>query len=421
MGYDASKQFQAIQLNSIKNFDTNRIINYFLVGYAFTLPFSKAGVNLFEILMLLTWIIQGNWKEKFQLYKSNLLILSLTLLMLLYIISIPWASSTIFALNYIAKFRHFLIILVIYSALDKSFIRHIFSAFLTGMLLSEIMSYGIFFELWHYKNILPSDPSPFMSHVDYSIYLAFTSVLLLTRIIDTEEKDLKFKAAYTIFFISATSNLFMNGGRTGQVTLIVLLYMSILLSFKQKIRAFFASTLLLMSIFSLAYNFSPNFKVRMTQAEKGIENMLYHNNYTTDGFNQRISLWIVGLDNFSDHFFLGNGIGNDVKEIQYYAKKNGFNPQFLSQFADNHNMFLIVALQIGILGLLTMFLIFYAIFRLPFRSNRYRILNLTFIVGFFLWSFGNTTFHTMNPMIFFALFAGLFNAISTIQTKEKPL
>jgi len=410
-----------MQLTIIKNFDANKTINYLLIGYAFTLPFTKAGVNIFETLILLIWLIQGSWKEKFQLYKANLLIVSLALLMLLYTLSIPWASSTIFALNYIEKFRHFLIILVIYSALDKAFIKHIFSAFLIGMFLSEIMSYGIFFELWHYKNVLPSDPSPFMSHVDYSVFLAFTSILLLTRLIDTQEKNLKLKVAYALFFLSATSNLFINGGRTGQITLIVLIYVSILLSFKQKIRAFLASTLLLITIFTLAYNYSPNFKVRITQAEKGIENMIYHNNYTTDGFNQRVSLWIVGLDNFSDHFFLGNGIGNDVKEIQYYAKKNGFNPQFLSLFADNHNMFLIVALQIGILGLLTMFLIFYAIFRLPFRSNRYRILNLTFIVGFFLWSFGNTTFHTMNPMIFFALFAGLFNAISTIQTKEEPL
>ena len=400
---------------SIKNFDAKKSINYLLIGYAFTLPFTKAGANIFETFILLAWIVEGGWREKYQLYKSNLLIVSLALLMLLYTLSIPWASSTVFALNYIAKFRHFLIILAIYSALDKSFIKHIFSAFLMGMFLSEIMSYGIFFELWHYKNVSPTDPSPFMSHVDYSVFLAFTSILLLTRLIDTQEKGIKLKVGYALFFISATSNLFINGGRTGQITLIALIYISILLSFKQKLKAFLASTLLLITIFTLAYNFSPTFKVRITQAEKGIESMIYKNDYTTDGFNQRVSLWIVGLDNFSDHFFLGNGIGNDVKEIQYYAKKDGFNPKFMLQFADNHNMFLIVALQVGILGLLSMILIFYAIFRLEFQTKRYKILNLTFIVGFLLWSLGNTTFHTMNPMIFFALFAGLFNKISQLE------
>ena len=37
-----------------------------------------------------------------------------------------------------------------------------------------------------------------------------------------------------------------------------------------------------------------------------------------------------------------------------------------------------------------------------------------------MWSLGNTTFHTMNPMIFFALLAGLFNKLSEIE-KDKSV
>ncbi|MFK5937576.1 MAG: O-antigen ligase family protein [Sulfurimonas sp.] len=403
-------------LSNIKTLDYNKIINYLLIGYAFSLPLSKASTNIFETLILLTWLLQGDWKSKYQLYKKNLLIIGFVALMIAYTISIPWAIDTEFALRYIAKFRHFLIILAIYSSLDKDFVKRILSAFLIGMFLSEIMSYGIYFELWHYKNILPTDPSPFMSHVDYSVYLAFTSVLLLSRIIDNTENNIKIKIGYALFFISATSNLFINGGRTGQVTLIILIYISVLLSFKHKLKALVTSTLLITTIFTLAYNFSPNFKQRLIQGSEGISNMIYKNNYTSDGFNQRVSLWIVGIDNFQDHFFIGNGLGNDTKEIKYYAQKRGFDPEFLSKFGDNHNMFLIVALQIGIIGLFIMIFIFYAIFTLKFNSNMHKILNLTFIVGFFLWSMGNTTFHTMNPMIFFALFAGLFNKISAIES-----
>jgi len=396
-----------------KESDYDKYINYLLIGYAFSLPLSKASTNIFETLILLLWIFQGNWRYKYELYKSNLVIVSISLLIIAYAISIPWASNTEFALNYIAKFRHFLIILAIYSSLNTQFIKHIFSGFLTGMFLSEIMSYGIFFELWHYKDVLPSDPSPFMSHVDYSVYLAFTSVLLLTRVLEKGVYTLSVKLAYVLFFISATSNLFINGGRTGQVTLIVLIYITILHSFEHKIKAFIASTLLLTTIFTLAYSFSPNFKDRFEQGSQGVYNMIYHNEYQSDGFNQRVALWIIGIDNFKDHFFLGNGLGNDTKEIRYYAQKRGFDPEFFSQFGDNHNMLLIVALQIGIIGLLIMILIFYSILSLKFNDNLHKILNLTFIVGFFLWSMGNTTFHTMNPMVFFALFTGLFNVLST--------
>lgn len=401
-----------------KEFDYDKYINYLLVAYAFSLPLSKASTNIFETLILLLWILQGNWRYKFELYKSSFVIVSISLLLIAYTISIPWASSIEFALNYIAKFRHFLIILAIYSSLNTQFIKHIFSGFLTGMFLSEIMSYGIFFEFWHYKDVLPTDPSPFMSHVDYSVYLAFTSVLLLTRLFEEKAFSPKVRFAYLLFFISATSNLFINGGRTGQVTLMILIYITILHSFQHKMKAFLVSTLLIATIFSLAYNFSPNFKQRFEQGSQGIYNMIYHDDYQSDGFSQRISLWIVGTDNFMDHFFFGNGIGNDTNKIKYYAQKRGFDAEFLSQFGDNHNMFLIVALQIGIGGLLIMILIFYSIFSLKFNDNLHKILNLTFIVGFFLWSMGNTTFHTMNPMIFFALFTGLFNAISKFEKKD---
>ena len=58
--------------NLFRNIDYDKSINYFLVFYAFCLPFSKAGVNIFETLILFSWILQGNWKHKLYLYKYSL-------------------------------------------------------------------------------------------------------------------------------------------------------------------------------------------------------------------------------------------------------------------------------------------------------------------------------------------------------------
>ncbi len=399
----------------------NKIINYFLVGYALVLPFSKFGVNVFEILILLTWVIQGNWKEKFLLYRSNLLLMSFSGFILLNIVSIPYASDTVFALDYILKYKHILIIFPIYSSLDTKFIKHIFSAFLIGMLFSEIVSYGIFFEFWQYKNISPHDPSPFMDHVSYSVYLSFTSILLLTRLLDSTEESIKLKIVYALFFLSSTIKLFINGGRTGQVTFLILIFLSVFMSFKNKVSAILIASILTLGIITVAYEFSPNFQNRFHQATDGIEKMLNEADYKSDGLSQRVSLWIVGIDNFKDNFLVGHGIGNDTLDILHYAKNRGYDPSFLSKFGDNHNMFLTYGLQFGIVGILLFFLIFHSIGSLKFKSNKHKILSLTFIVGYFLWSLGNTTFHTMNGMTFFALFAGLFNTISYIETKKKTI
>lgn len=407
-----------IRINNIniRDIDYDKLINYLLIAYALVLPISKAGTNIFESLIILVWLLQGNWKEKYLLYKNNLFFQSLFMLIIISVLSIPYAISTEFALDYIAKYKHFLIILPIFSSFEMKFFKPILSSFLLGMLFSEIVSYGIFFEWWTYKNISPSDPTPFMDHVSYSVYLAFTSIILLTRLMDLTETDVKLKLMYFIFLISSTTNLFINGGRTGQVTFLALIILSVFLSFKNTLQSIFISATLILSIIFLAYNYSPVFKNRINQAYIGIEQMVHHNNYKADGFSQRVAVWIVGFDNVKDNFLFGKGLGNDTKDMSYYLANRGLDTKFFSGFGDNHNMFLIVALQFGILGLIIMFIIFYSIFILKFKSNVIKTLNLTFIFGFLLWSLGNTTFHTMNPMTFFALFAGIFNKISKLET-----
>ena len=72
-------------------------------------------------------------------------------------------------------------LIVIASSIKKEFIPKILGAYLLGMFISEILSYGIFFELWTTRHGDPSDPTPFMNHLDYSTFLTFTSLLLFNR------------------------------------------------------------------------------------------------------------------------------------------------------------------------------------------------------------------------------------------------
>jgi len=397
--------------------DYSKYINYALVGYAFFLPFSKAGVNLFETIALLLWLMSGDFKNKVYAYKQNLLIVSFTLFLVVSIVSILWADEILFAIKYILKYRHFLIIFVAFSFLRRDFITHLFSAFLLGMLISELMSYAIFFEIIHYKNVLPSNPSPFMSHTDYSIYLAFTGMILLTRVLSSEV--LKEKVVYSIFFTTVTANLFINGGRTGQIAFSGLFLLNFFMHLQHKLKAIMTALFLLFIIFTLSYQLSPNFSNRTNQLNQDINNMIVHDDYS-GGFGQRVALWTMGVDAFRDNFFLGTGIGNDMKELPRYAKKHGFTfKQFYTiGFDDHHNTFITAAVQLGVFGLISIIFIFYSVYSLKFKNTNYQILNLTFITAFTLWSLGGITFHTMNPMIFFSLFAGVFNKISFIEMNK---
>lgn len=396
----------------IKNFDYTKYINYFLIGYAFCLPISKAGTSFFEILIIILWIIEGNWRYKFNQYKINPLIITLSLFVIYSILSIFWASNISYGFDYVSKYKHFIIIAVIYSSLDKRFIKYIFSAFLLSMFISEIVSYGIFFEIWTYKNIQPRDPSPFLNHTDYSIYLTFTAMILLSRIF--YEENIKYNILYSLFFISVTANLFINGGRTGQATFVIVLFMVFILNMKKKLKAFILSLLLLVITFSIAYNSSPNFNKRFNQATVDISNMIHKDNFK-GSFATRVALWIVGFEEITDKFSFGSGIGNEMRNVNYYSKNNNWTTHKLSRYGDHHNIFITYGVQLGQIGLVLILSIFYFLFSLKIKNNQYKNLNYVFIILFIMWSFGGLSFHLMSSMVFFALFAGLFNKIQLIE------
>ena len=65
---------------NLQNINFKKYITYLLIAYAFAFPISKAATNLFEILAISLWLVEGNWKEKLNLYKKNLLSISIATL-----------------------------------------------------------------------------------------------------------------------------------------------------------------------------------------------------------------------------------------------------------------------------------------------------------------------------------------------------
>ena len=392
-----------------KNFNYQKYISYILIAYAFSVPISKATTNLFEIIAILLWILEGNWREKFNLYKTNLLSLSIISLIIFSLLSILWHGNPSLTFHYISKYRHFMIIFVFFSSFDSKYMRHIISAFLMAMFISEIFSYAIFFEIIHYKNISPSDPSPFMSHMTYSTILAFALSILIIQLFF--ETDLKYRTFYLFFALSATINLFINGGRTGQVIYIILIIFIIFSLIKHKLKALFLSLLILLGTFGIAYNYSDNFYNRANHLKIDISKMLYENDYTESGAS-RVSLSIVGIETIKDNFLLGTGIAYKIIDLQTYANKLNFDGEFMKIFADYHNAFLTISAQLGLGGIFISLGIIFALFTFPIKSKEFSLMSKIFAISFVLFSFTHNTLHTMNPMVFFALFGGYFNALS---------
>mgnify|MGYP003537692674 FL=1 len=401
-----------LKVSSIsKNFYED-YINYLILLYAFCLPISRAGVSLSVILIFLFWIFQANFKRKFYEIKQNYFILLIFIFIIYSFIAILWSSDKIFAIEYVKKYYHFLIIPIIFTSLKKEYIDKVFSAFLLGMLISEITSYGIFFELWIKEGISPNDPSPFMDHSNYSTYLAFTVFILMHKIIHTD--DLKWKLAYSIFFLFSTSNLFLNGGRTGQFSFLITLCIIGFLNFKNKLKAVVLFISLGTTIFVSAYNISPVFKDRFDYFLHDVEVMINEKDFS-NSFSLRVALWISGLEASKHNLIFGSGIGDERENANYILQKFNISNDNFKQETENsidfHNMYVQYIVQLGIVGLIIILLIFYLLFKLDIRDKVYKNLLIIFLILYFCHSMLGNSFHINQSMVLFALFSSIFITI----------
>ena len=394
------------------NLNYNIILNYLIVLYAFCLPISKAGISLSVIIIFLFWILEADFKRKYFEIKNNYFILTIFIFILYSFISILWSSDKIFALEYVKKYYHFLIIPIIFTSLKKEYIDKVFSAFLLGMLISEITSYGIFFELWTKEGISPNDPSPFMDHSNYSTYLAFTVFILMHKIIHTD--DLKWKLAYSIFFLFSTSNLFLNGGRTGQFSFLIALCLIGFLNFKNKLKAVVLFISLGTTIFVSAYNISPVFKDRFDYFLHDVEVMINEKDFS-NSFSLRVALWISGLEASKHNLIFGSGIGDERENANYILQKFNISNDNFKQETENsidfHNMYVQYIVQLGIVGLIVILLIFYLFFKLDIRDKVYRNLLIIFLILYFCHSMLGNSFHINQSMVLFVLFSSIFITI----------
>lgn len=396
-----------------KDLTTNSLINNAIKGFAFSLPISKAGIVGFSILMIILWVFEGNFKNKYKILRDNNFVIVLFALLLLSFISILWAPDKYFALDFIRKYWHFLVIPVIITSLKREYVESVILFFLAGIFISEMFSYAIFFEIIQYKNLPPSNPVPFMDHINYSTYLALAALLLLNKIFFTEQ--LKYKIFYVVYFLVTVSSLFLIGGRTGQVIFIVTIFIVGAINIRKKLIALTVMLLLSASIVFVAYKVSPNFNSRINQAVTDI-NKISKGDFT-DSFGQRVSLWITGTNIFYENIFTGTGIGNELEGFIYYVNKYNFHHYQRKEnekvgFIDFHNSFIQYSVQFGMVGLILYLTIFYTLFLRKFKDKIYQNLNIIFIVIFLLHSFVFYSFHLLHPMVLFALFASLLSVIS---------
>ncbi len=404
-------------LNKI-NFEKTYYIS--LLIFAFMLPLSRAANSFFIILLILLLLLQGNYKNHFKILSTSPLAISIFSFILFTFLSLIWTENLEFALNQKRLYVPWLAIFTIALNVKKEQIFSIISAFVIGMIVSELLSYGMFFELWQIKGHGKEYPSPFMMHIDYSVFLAFTSIILLNRLLSMRY-SLKEKLIILFFFLTITGNLFINDGRTGQLAFMVGIFATIFIHYKINIKSIIASVILISIIFSSAYTFSNKFQTRVHAAQSDIERIM--NGQLNSSWGIRVAMYFVAADIAKENPILGVGVGDYKIAAKEALAKNDHNfHKTVIEFIPKHHFhsqYLNILVQGGIIGLLIFLMIFYQFAKLSILDPELKELSLLIIILMMTAFIAEPLFLKQFTNMLFILFAGLFLAAS-LHSKALP-
>ena len=388
--------------------DCNTYLNYLILAYAFLLPLSRAAIVLLSFLMILLWLAEGNFAYKKRLLLQSKVIWALAAFIVYNLLSIAWSDNPVNAFAYVKKYWYFFPLAILYTSIKKEYIDKALSFFITGMFISEIIAYGIFFELWHFKNISPQNPTPFMHHIEYSVFLAFTALLLLTRIFIVE--DWKVKAVYSLFFMTMTGNLFLTAGRTGQLAFLLGLFVVAMISFKNKLKAFLIFVVLAAIVLPLAFRYSHTFHDRIEAAGESLLHLDAKGGYCSS-WGSRVGAWVVSQDMIKAHPIVGVGIDDNMKTF-YHLIETKY-PQMIcpgNALVHMHNQYLQILTQTGIVGVIFLLVIFYAIAAMSIGDPEYRRIKYIYLTVILFAFVSDVLLHRQFSMALFAFVVGLLLA-----------
>ena len=350
----------------VYNSQIDRIFQYLFIGSIFLLPLTVLGNNIFMWVTVLVWLFSGDYLNKFQQVKANKLALASILFFLVHLLGLLWTENLSWGLEMLRKMLTFLFVLPIFLTLSrKENIKYYLLSFLIAIGICEFFSYLVWFELVKpFGHATLMDPTPIMGHISYNPILAFAIYLVLHQLLFEKNLSGFLRFIYTFFALSMTINMFITGGRAGQVMFFAALILIVFQFFrKSQVKATIVSIVLISLIAVSGYNYSPLFKNRIQQISYDLGG---HSLNLNSSIVQRITFIKNTFDMVKKFPILGVGTGDFPTE---YIKINSVNSPRVKSTVQPHNMYLYVQAQLGLLGLASFFWIFYVQFRIAFASK----------------------------------------------------
>ncbi|MEN9423580.1 MAG: hypothetical protein RL122_963 [Pseudomonadota bacterium] len=372
--------------------DIATVNSWLLILLAFTFMDSIAIGNILLTLILILWVFEGNFSEKFQAIRYNPFALAAVAFVGLHFLGLLWTSDWEFAAFILKKEFKYLMIPVLMTVLKREHIPYYLLAFFLSMLLLVGISYSIYLEIMPPYAIFGlekvEDPTPFVGHIVYNPVLAFTLYLLLYAVFLWKPLSLPLKVLGLVVFVIMGVDMFLTQGRMGQVVFLVLLSLFVFQFYQGKLlKPALIALALVATIAPAAYVFSPVVQDRVNLAVYEVQNYEQEPN---SSMGLRVIMLLNSFEMIQENPLLGVGTG-DYRQEYIKVNQENFPEADRGEVLNHpHNVYVQEMVQFGVLGLLVLGYMFYAMLSLYRRSTSpLRPVMLAFPVFYFVIFFSD--------------------------------
>lgn len=375
----------------------NTITHVLGVLAAFVLIFPTALVNAVLFLLLISYFLSGNYADKWQRIRTNPVARASLWLFGLFMAGVIYTSAGfIEALGTLNSYRELWLLPIAISIFNQANWRQrAYYAFLIAVGVAVLASFSMRLG-WLPPGKIDQEWVPFKGRIAYGFFLAFAIYLMLHHAMWAE--ILKRRILWLAFAALSSFNLlFLVSGRTGHVIFVVLLAL-LLFQYRERAKKYWLAILLVLSVLAATTILtSPAIKSRSADIE------LATTNPEASSMGQRLIFWKTSLRIIADHPLLGGGTGSFARE---FAKHAYDRPGF---YANNpHNEYLMIASQLGLVGLALFLWLLYRIFRYSKKLQRpYDYAAQGLVVAMAVGCLFNSFLRDHGEGHFFAIYAGL--------------
>ncbi len=347
----------------------SNINSYLLILLGAIFPLSVSLGTIIIALIFILWLYEGRFAYKYSIIKSNPITYTFLAFFLVHVIGLLWTENMQWGLHIMGKEWRMLLPIIFITIVKKEHIIYYIISFLSAMSISEFLSYGVWLEIIPpFKNASVYNPTPFMSHISYNPFLALSVFILIYLIFFKQSNKHSTEKIVSLFFlVTMSTNIFITGGRAGQVGFFVMISLALLLYFKKNMKMGVMLVLTIVPIvFAIAYTTSDIFHSRVNEAR---DNILHLETNRKTSVGERITFTQNSLRIIQENLIFGVGTGDFTDE---YEKINAMHTPEMDTPSHPHNMYILVLVQTGLLGLIALLSIFYMQLKIAYKKTQYK-------------------------------------------------